>query len=385
MRIAINALPARIGGGLTYLMNLLPALERADPENDYLILASRAQESLRARIPGRFEQRVVDIPRNYVLRTFWEQFVLPLLLRRWGIDVLITTGNVTSLLAPCAKVMVMTGSNHMSPLDLPRVFGGRVKQRLIAAFSHASARLADRLIFISHDSRDLMLPRLGVAESRTRVIHYGWAPVDPSSLRSDLRTRIGSAYVLTVCVLFPHKNLERLMLAFDAVCTDGYEGMLVIAGGAVEKSYFSELEAFRKSIRHGDRIIFTGELSQAEIAELYRGATVFVFPSLEETLGVPVLEAMGYGVPMCLADTSLGSGRRCFNPFREIAGDAAVYFDPFDPRSIAASLGTLLSDEKLRAELVQRGADRIRTFTWDRAAAETVSVIGEAVRRVSEG
>lgn len=377
MRAVINTLPARVGGGVTFFTNLLPALGRIQQAGDqFVILIGPSQKALDVVIPPDFERKKITLPKNYVLRVLWEQLVLPVRLLLWKADVYYSSGNSTTLLAPCPTVILMTGSNHYSSLGLPRMFGGVWKQRLIRFISYLSALRSKFVVFISKNSRRLILTRLRIPRERAPVIYYGFKPEDPETLEGRIPP---GDFILTVCVLFPHKNLERLMRSFDRFVSEtGYDGALVIAGSQVTPDYDEELFALRASLRNGDQIVFTGHLTHGEVSWLYRRASVFVFPSLEETLGVPLLEAMGYGVPIAAADCRLAGRDDCFNPFREIAGDAAIYFNPFDESSILEALKRLTEDSELCSELRTRGWERIRAFDWDEAARRTIQVLRRA-------
>jgi alpha-1,3-rhamnosyl/mannosyltransferase len=124
----------------------------------------------------------------------------------------------------------------------------------------------------------------------------------------------------------------------------------------------------------GDRVLFTGWVDDADLEGFYAAATAFVYPSLMEGFGMPVLEAMRRGVPVACSDVSA---------LPEVAGDAAELFDPRDPAAIAAALRTLLSDPQRRDELVRRGHERHPLFTWERAARETQAVYESVLARAA--
>ena len=376
MRIVINALPARVGAGVTFYHHFLPELGKVDPKNEYIILLYSDQAERFTNIPPQFRKVVVRAPRNFAGRALWEQFVLPIYLAIWRADILYSQGNFTTLFAPCKTVVVITGANPYSSLRVDP-WQSRLKHRLIALASLLSARRATRIVFISYDARENIRELLGVPMSQTAVVYYGWSP-DENPSQPAGRDRGG--YILTVSVLWRHKNFERLMKAFDElVRIDRYRGRLVIAGAVHSVPYYESLKALRDSLPSADRIEFTEAVSSERLRSLYASASLFVFPSVEETLGLPLLEAMGAGLPIAASDCTLAgrNGARYFSPSREICGDAAVYFNPFDETSIRAAMRALVSDPLLAKRLAERGPARVQQFTWERTARETATIFND--------
>lgn len=374
MRIAVNLLSSRSGSGLALNRHFLPALAAHDESNEYCVILGEEQYELSSVIPERFEKRIIrSWARSHAGTVLWEQLVLPFYLRRWEIDVLYSLGNKTTLLAGCNAVVVVTNATPFSHLRLKRSLEERARLFFLRRVSVLSAKKARKLIFISKNSRDLICQRLSLPLNKAEVIYYGWTPfqLDADGPPPDMRE-----YVLTVSILWPYKNIERLMKAFDLmVQRHGFAGSLVVAGAVGSKTYHERLLRLRETLTWGDRIVFTGRLKSKEIASLYKQARLFVLPSVEETLGLPLQEAMGYGVPVATADCRLEHGAdHCFNPFREICGEAADYFNPFDETSICESMHRVLSDSKYRDGLVSCGLERVKRFSWDLMAKQTIAV-----------
>lgn len=382
MRIAINALSSTVGSGPTFFRHFLPAIA-AHSEHEYCVFVSCRQDKLVSLIPASVETYIVKgIPRGFGARVAWEQVVLPFLLRRKRMDVLYSTGNVTTLASTIPTVVVMTTANPFSPLETAWSPAFKLKFRMLRIASQLSARRAARTIFISENSRRLLAERLAIPRSRTAVVPYGWMPFG----LGRPKPRPGS-YVLSVSVLWPYKNIVRLLRAFDTVAArTGFEGGLIVAGPVGSEDYFRELLAVRSGLSHGDRVEFTGAICQSELEALYEHALAFIFPSLEETLGIPLQEAMGVGLPIAAADTGAApEGRRqYFNPCPEICEGAAIYFDPFDIADIARALERLVSDRPLRERLGTAGRSRARAFSWERTAKETLRVLEEAASGVDK-
>ncbi|MGZ8831878.1 MAG: glycosyltransferase family 4 protein, partial [Thermoanaerobaculia bacterium] len=172
-------------------------------------------------------------------------------------------------------------------------------------------------------------------------------------------------YILFVGTIEPRKNLEVLLDAFDELRRSGhYDGSLVVAGMIGWKS-----EAVAGRLK-GPDIVHLHYLPAGQLATAYRNADVFVFPSIYEGFGFPMLEAMQSGVPVIAARSS---------SLPEVGGDAALYFDPHNAGELAGQLRRVLRDETLRRDLAERGRQRIAQFRWDRAAEETLKVLRSVV------
>jgi glycosyltransferase involved in cell wall biosynthesis len=167
--------------------------------------------------------------------------------------------------------------------------------------------------------------------------------------------------------LHPHKNLERLIRAY---ARQRRNFKLVIAG--MRGFHSAVLEALIVELGCGEKpgspysVRLTGWIPRDELMRLYAGARAFIYPSTFEGFGMPVLEAMAAGIPVACSDIP---------PLREVAGDAALFFDPSDDDAVATALDRIASDETLRRELAQAAPLRARGFTWDRAAITTVQAI----------
>jgi glycosyltransferase involved in cell wall biosynthesis len=159
----------------------------------------------------------------------------------------------------------------------------------------------------------------------------------------------------------------------------------VIAGGVPEASaaYAARLRVRRDGIACAGRIHFVGPVPAEAMPALYAASEMFVLPSLEETFGLPLVEAMGAGVPVVTSDWSLSPrrGENLVNPGPEICGPAAEFFDPTDAGSLEQAMRRVLSDPARRAEMVREGRARASAFSWDRAADSFAVIFGEAARR----
>jgi len=167
--------------------------------------------------------------------------------------------------------------------------------------------------------------------------------------------------VLFVGAIQRRKNVARLVKAFERM-PKGWR--LTLAGATDGYEAAAELRAVEESPRRSD-IDVPGYVSASDLASLYNRASIFAFPSLEEGFGIPVLEAMAHGVPAIASRSSA---------LLETAGDAAILIDPLDTDQLAAELNRLAADDDLRADLIRRGYDRARMFSWEAAVERTWDV-----------
>ena len=237
--------------------------------------------------------------------------------------------------------------------------------------------MADAIVCVSESTRNDLLEFYEIDESRVHAIHSG---VQPAGLgvsgsrgleaepRETARPRnpATSSYILFVSTIEPRKNLGVLLDAFAALRARGeYGGELVVVGKVGWKSEGLVPRLAAPGVRHLDYV------DAAALAKLYAEAELFVFPSIYEGFGFPLLEAMAHGVPAIAARSS---------SLPEIGGDAALYFDPRDDRELEQLIDRVLSDAALHEELVTRGRARAAQFRWNVAAEKTLDVLRRAAR-----
>ena len=240
-------------------------------------------------------------------------------------------------------------------------------------------RRATHIIAVSECTRRDLVAAYSLSPERITVVHEAAAPrfrPQPSETVAVARARydLPDRYLLYVGTIEPRKNLARLLAAFEAVHAEELVDGLVIVGqrGWLYDDFFAALE--RSPAR--DAVIFPGYVPDADLPAVYAGAEVLVLPSLYEGFGLPVLEAMACGTPVACSGTS---------SLPEVAGDAALYFDPSDTASMVDALRRMTSDADFRDALRQRGANQAAKFSWDRVAAETGSVYNAVLKEKNEG
>jgi glycosyltransferase involved in cell wall biosynthesis len=285
-------------------------------------------------------------------RILWEQIVLPMEASRFHLDVMFNPGFTAPLAVLCRTVTTFHDLQHKRHPEHFRWFDLPFWRFLLWAAAHRS----QKLIAVSEATRTDLLHYYRIPPERVSVIHHG---VDPSFFALD-RSRT-EPYLLCVSTLHPHKNLERLIRAFarkkrpERLVLAGFRGFQTPA-----------IESLIQSLEMKDRVEITGWLSREKLLGLYEHAEAFVYPSTFEGFGMPVLEALAAGIPVACSNIA---------PIKEVAGDAALFFDPFDEEAIAAAVDQILNDKALREKLTRAGPERAKPFTWKRAAEQTLKVL----------
>lgn len=231
-------------------------------------------------------------------------------------------------------------------------------RKRFAAQAFAAARHSDLIIAVSEFTATQITSLLGIERSRIRVIPHAVSP--PRFPPAAQRDRM----ILFVGALQKRKNLIRLIEAFATVDASW---RLVLAGAPTGYQAAEVLEAVRDSPARS-RIEVTGYLANDRLQMLLAAASIFAFPSLDEGFGIPVLEAMAWGVPVL---TSNGSA------LAELGQNAALLVDPLSAEQIADGLSRLITDSALRAQLASSGRQRVKEFTWENSVRKTFEVYSE--------
>jgi glycosyltransferase involved in cell wall biosynthesis len=355
-RIGVNALyliPGGVGGTEIYLRRLLAALASIETDNEYFIFTNAETDAdLVPRQPNFHWIRQPVRARFRPARILWEQTVLPLEAARYRLDVLFNPGFTTPILAPCACVTVFHDLQHRLHPEYFRLFDLPFWRLLL----WASAHRARRLIAVSEATRDDLVRAYRLPSERISIVHHG---VELDFF--ELNRANTAPFVLCVSTLHPHKNLDRLIRAY---ARNQRDWRLIITG--LRGFFAKSLDALIAELGVNDCVRLTGWIPREELLQLYADAQAFVYPSTFEGFGMPVLEAMAAGLPIACSDIP---------PLREVAGDAALFFDPLSEEAIASALDRIVTDAPLRAQLSQAGPERARGFSWDRTALETLHAL----------
>jgi glycosyltransferase involved in cell wall biosynthesis len=386
MKILVDALSAREGGGVTYIRHALPALARAataEGHQVHVLLSPRYQQDLIAGLPANMHLCPVDLPATgLVRRLVFLQTRVNAILRRESFDVLFTVVEVGAIRPPCAHVVMARNLSIYAPVATVRDVGDRLELLLFRLTRQPLARLtiraAEQVVCVSDAFRELVLHRTGIEPARTHVVHHG---VDAAFRQNDSAVPdashpalMDSPYVLCVSTVAPHKNYETLLDAWARLPRVDEQPLLAIAGSIADRRLHDQLLARAASLSISERVRFLGRVRHDRLPSLYHRAAAFVFPSRLETFGLPLVEAMAAGVPIVASALPV-----C----REICGDSALYFDASSPEELSTLLTAVLEDESLRASMAKSGLRRAADFSWDRTAQRMLAIFHEAVERRS--
>jgi glycosyltransferase involved in cell wall biosynthesis/2-polyprenyl-3-methyl-5-hydroxy-6-metoxy-1,4-benzoquinol methylase len=374
LHVLVNATSARIGGGLTVMKHLLPALSRRDGgRHRYTLLAAPGAKAALGIDAERVEVVASAVADSRGRRLLWEQLQLPGLLG--DADVLLSPANLAVLRCPKPQVLIF---QNVAPFD-PSLRGrmrppARLRLEALRQLGVLSARVADRVVFLSSFSRDLLLAQLGVPAARARVVHMGRDPAFEPGARVGTaalleRLGVGQPYVLSVSHAYFYKNLVELVGGFAEALPALPPGcLLLLAGALVEPGYAAQIRAEIERTGLGARVRLLGEVPYDDLPALMAGALVHVFSSTCENFPNTLVEGMAAGAPTL-------AGR--LGPMPELAGDGAAYCDPYSPADIGSRLAALARDPAGLAALSARGIARAASYSWDRTADALLGVLEE--------
>ena len=359
MRIAIDARKLHDFGIGTYIRNLLRHLSRIDRENEYVLLCHEPDMSIAGTLGENF-RTVLEPAANYSVS---EQFHIPLVLMREKPDVFHAPHYVLPVAVRSRSVVTIHDCIH---LMFPQYLPNRAAYAYARGAMWSAARKSDRILTVSEASKRDILYYFSVPPEKITVIpnaideRFSTEPAEDDVRRVTERYQLDGDFVLYVGNVKPHKNVERLIDAFQLVRQSGLDELkLVIIGDEISK-YAALRRAVHRSNLH-KYVRFLGFLPDELLAIVYRLASVFVFPSLYEGFGLPPLEAMACGTPVVTSNVS---------SLPEVTGDAALLVDPTDTNEIADAMKRVLTDPVLHAELRARGLARAKQFSWARSARQ---------------
>ena len=347
----------RYGGISRYFFELATNIAQAKTDEVAIIsplyvnaYLSSAPDDLR--ILGR---KVPAVKRSGRIYRAINQFLAPPLLKSFRPDVVHESYYSMRGLAPTTSKVVLTVFDMIHerfPESFPP-WDSTAKEKA------AAVQRADHVICISENTRQDLIQILGVRPEKTSVVHLGFALTSAADAAASARTR---PFLLYVGKRDGYKNFDRLLQVYGEQSALRNEFDLVaFGGGAFSLQERSLMDRFGLSASQVQQI--GGD--DSVLADLYRTAHLFVYPSLYEGFGIPPLEAMSFDCPVVCSNSS---------SIPEVVGDAAVFFDPDSGESMGQALMKVASDVSLRQALVARGRERIKMFSWQRCAKQTIDV-----------
>jgi glycosyltransferase involved in cell wall biosynthesis len=337
-----------------------------DCQTEFVILCRPEDRETLATLGDNFRP-VVQTAANYSIS---EQVRVPLALAREGVTLFHAPHYVLPPLVRCKAVVTIHDCIHlMFPQYLPNRFAYTYARASISL----AARRATRIMTVSESSKRDILRFVDTEPDKIDVIYNAYDDrfaIDPREedvVRVRERYQLESEFVLYAGNVKPHKNLERLIEAFHLVRNRGLDHLKLVLIGDEISRYTALRRAVHRHQLH-KYVRFLGYLPEMTLAVMYRLAGVFVFPSLYEGFGLPPLEAMASGTPVVTSNVS---------SLPEVAGDAAILVDPYDPRAIADGIYRVLTDEHLRRDLRRKGVARAGMFSWEQSVRRVRAIYDE--------
>lgn len=361
--VVINGIHAKSGGGVTYLRKILPELANEDRLNVHLFL-HKDQFQLFYPIPDGIHVTLFTFRSTFFSTFIWEQFSLPSIATAMGTDVVFSPANYGPVFARNHVILLRNAVSVIRHIDRlkPAIYWSVLSVATLVSFMTCK-----RAIAVSNYAARILSFRLPkFMKNRLNVVYHGATPIRPPR---DFNAKRSNS-LLAVSDIYIQKNYHTLVEAFAKVRQNHPNMTLDIVGTEIDKHY---AERVRKSVREldiEDHVRFHGYLEMNEIVEMYRTCDIFVFPSVVETFGNPLLEAMSAGAPIACSKTAA---------MPEVIDDAGLLFDPNDADDIAAKIERLLMDADLRRMLGEKALLRSQQFTWERTAHQTAHVLRDAL------
>lgn len=371
MRIGIEAHAAEHegSGNCTYIRNLLLALKEADWDNEYIIYVTDKAHPFyeRFRPAQKFQIKQLGA-KNPFLR-------IPLFLARESckdaLDILHVQWHAPLL----HKGKLVATIHDLSFLHIPESFS-RSEVLRAKIVIRMTAKKADRIITGSMFSKNDIVKSYKMDAQKIAVVPYGIShrfkpELDETRTQKILdKYKVREPYILSVGRLNPRKNFLTLMRALSLLRKKkSFPHKVVIVGKADYKT--QEILQLIKSMNLYQDVVFTGFVEETDLPYLYHRASVFVYPSLYEGVGLPVIEAMKSGTPVVASNTT---------SVKEMVGEAGIAVDPLDEVGISEAISVLLRDEELRRDYIEKGLKRGKEFSWEGHAERTIKVYEETLK-----
>jgi glycosyltransferase involved in cell wall biosynthesis len=360
-RVLVNAVTAKMGGAANYVDALARTLGGAGTPHTWTFIGPPSIVPVMRRFFAAADVIVTDAGTGGVMeRLKFDQWTLRNLVNRVAPDALFSTGNIALLKCPCPQILLVRNALFFSRLYRRHVgrnkgWGLRAAERARRVAIVRSIRTADLVLTPSRTMRDEIVADVPEAAHKIIVNYYG---VDPTPAAARER-EAGSWRLLFPSLYAEHKNLGTLLTALALLDSRGIA--CVLETPADPRPQATRTVQARREASQAEMLVprglvrFTGTLSRADMSLRYGAADIAVYPSVVESFGHTLVESMAAGLPVIAADVEIN---------REICGDAALFFGPFDAAQCASQIERVLSDSGLRVRLAARSRERAAAFSW---------------------
>lgn len=374
MRIGIDARflgPEGTGIGRV-LTKLLTQLEHLDRSNDYVVFLRKANWNRFTSLEPNFHKVLADVP-WYSLK---EQLLLPRLFGKEELDLLFVPHlNIPIFYSGPMVVMIhdlIISEYKSKEMSTKNSLLYNLQHFGYSAVLRQSVRKAERIIVPSTATK-ASLQSMFPGSERKVVVNYEAADENFGKLKLTQKEikqvlekyRLQKPFLLYVGNSFPYKNVTIILQALKTLPKE-----VKLFAPSAQNKFLERLKEKAKELGVGNRVIFPGYVEDRELAAIYQSAGCFIFPSLAEGFGLPGLEAMSLGLPVVASDIPV---------FKEVYGDAAVYFDPKDATDLAGRVNLVLSEKKIQEKYIDLGFKQVRKYSWEKFGQKTWSVFQEVL------
>ena len=357
--VDVHAIGARQTGNETYIRNLVDNLiELSGGNNKFILYHTKILENMP------WKERIHKVsPSHPALRI---PFGFPYVLWRDKIDIAFFQ-YVIPPFCPCRSVVIV---HDISYEFFPEFFHPLSRKRMQLLIPY-SAKKSDHILTVSEFSKQQISQKYGIPESKITVTYNGvsknFRVIDDQEYLDTALSRfdLSSPYILAVGNLQARKNIQRLVRVYASLKAQGKLNQdLVLVGQKHWKNHAIFDEIKKHNVEAS--VFVTGYVSDEELVALYNRADFFVYPSIYEGFGLPVIESMACGTPVITSNTS---------SLPEVAGTAALMIDPYDDAELAETMVMISQDQKLREHLITLGLEHIKKFDWKKTALKTLTVL----------
>lgn len=375
MKIGIDTLfliPGKHGGTETYLRNLLLNLAKIDKENEYILFTNKENSGNFGIKQDNFSEVLCNFSARYKpIRVFYEQMILPIMARRYQIDVLHFPAYVSLAISSFRLKSIVTIHDimfHYYPENYP-------KGQLLY-FKHlipASAKRGKMIIAVSNNTKKDIIKILEIPENKVTVTYEAPDERFNNNLSDTEKDRVKKIYnlpdrfILSVASFNPHKNIDGLIRSFSLI-KKNYDSLCQLVLVGMKSSYYSKIISVIEKLKLDKDVLFIGHVSDKDLPYLYSLANIYVFPSFFEGFGLPPLEAMACGCPVVASNVT---------SIPEVVGEAGILIDPHNIEKMAEAIYKVLINDNFRRDLIRKGFERAKQFSWEKTAKETLKVYEE--------
>ena len=347
-------------------LELIKQIQKLDNKNEYVLFAKDDAD-----------KQCINETKNFKVETLssytyadWEQFRLPITVRKSNLDFLHCTCNTAPVKSPVPLLLTLHDIIYLEKLDFKGTayqnFGNLYRRYVVPKVVEKS----EIVITVSHFERQTILEKLKLPDEKVRVVYNAVNARFNDNFSADEKLSFRKKYNLPESFLLflgntaPKKNTPNVIRAFANYCKQTTD-IIPIVILDFDKALVEEMLSKLGASEFFKFIIFPGYVSPAEMPLMYSSATIFLYPSLRESFGLPILEAMGCGAPVITSNTS---------SMPEVSADAGLLINPFQHTQITEAIINLLSNDSLRNDLKQKGKVRAAQFTWEASAKELLSI-----------